>query len=89
MSSIRDWRTEVLLIRQAAKLSLNRQLMIQSENNETVVVNDAFWRVHGNKCISMKLNQEVVSGLLSATETEVKKKGINDESIDNLNESDA
>lgn len=47
-----------------------------SERNGSIEVNDAFWSVYGNKCMSLKLNQEIVSGLLAATKAEVLHKGV-------------
>jgi hypothetical protein len=38
---------------------------------EAAIVNDVFWRVHGNKCMTLKFNQEVVSRLMNAAQAEV------------------
>lgn len=38
---------------------------------EAEVVNDVFWRVHGNKCMTLRFNQDVVSRLTKAAQAEV------------------
>ncbi|CAJ1928336.1 unnamed protein product [Cylindrotheca closterium] len=49
----------------------------KNDMDEAPAVNDVFWRVHGNKCMSMKLNQELVSSLVSASEVESSQEGAN------------
>ncbi|CAJ1952979.1 unnamed protein product [Cylindrotheca closterium] len=35
------------------------------------IANDVFWRVHGNKCMTLKFSQAVVSRLTEAAQAEV------------------